>query len=144
MPSSPGQTLRQLQKAGAIERIAYELFHDDVLAGRSTTSATWEGTPAHEQAVYLADARAALRRLDAVALSVAKHRAVQAAAAELAHTTRLTDVGREQLKAVIKAALDAHHAHLSREDDSTEVAEYEQIVGLPPTRDFAVIDGGRQ
>lgn len=113
------------------EQMASELFRLDVLAGRSTTSATWAGTPEHERAVYYADARMARRRLDVCAMAVAKHRAYQAAFDALLRAG-LPDAS-NRLKQAIRAALDAYEGHLSREDSSDEVKEYERLCGLLPS-----------
>jgi hypothetical protein len=121
------------------ERIARELFHADVLEGRTELSAAWEQVTEHERDQYLAEARAALRRNDAVAASVARHRAQKAAEKELGPA--LNDIGREGLKRVLRAALSAHHAHLQGQNTEQEVRE--QLSGLPATRTFAVLSGGR-
>ncbi len=135
--SIPGYAVR----AAIAERIARELFHADVLDGRTEMSAAWEQLTEHERDLYLAEARAALRRNDPVAASVARHRAYQAAEKVLGPS--LNDIGREGLKRVLRAGLEAHHAHLQSDRTEQEVREFEQRSGLPAPRAFAMLEGGK-
>lgn len=134
-----------MAQARAVSVIAEEIHHVDLLEGRScVTTLPFAKASASEQAAYQGDARAAIRRRDVVAMAVAKHKAVQAAEAVLTATSSpLITLGKETLKAVIGAALEAHHAHLSAHDDARELREYEALIGVPVKRHFTVHDGGK-
>lgn len=121
------------------DRIAYELFALDRLEGRQTCSSVlFSRLRDDEKAIYLADARAARRRLDALAMAAALHRAYQAAEKTLEHTG-LTEAGRSRLKLAVKAALEAHHAHLATGNPDVELREFEQAQGIPAPRPLTLV-----
>jgi hypothetical protein len=118
-------------------RIAQELLALDLLNGQRHSSSSFDKLRADEQSVYLADARAARRRLDMLAMGAAKRRAIQKADEAL----RGFGIGitREQLAIVVMATLEAHHAHLSYGNPDHEKAEFEQAQGITPEKPLYLV-----
>lgn len=133
-------------RAVLIDRIGQELFHGDVLDGNTERSATWEGTTDYERELFRADARAARRRRDAVAMAAAQLKARQAAEKALPDAARalLTEDGRKALYALVDAVIAAHYAQLSYGRPEPELRAFEQMHEIPTPREFTVIEGGRQ
>src|SRR5687768_4141120 len=92
---------RRLTRETRVETTAQQLFYDDVMEGRSTSTFDWDTTPAHEQDFYRGEARAFFRQFDVCAREVAFHRACKAAEAALPSGT-IGDIGREALKTVLR------------------------------------------
>lgn len=127
------------------DRIGQELFHADVLDGRTERSATWEGATDSDREHYRAQARAMLRRNEPIVLDVAGHKARQAALASLPPSCRmfLTDEARKDFDIAIDAAIAAREAHLLYGNPQQDQRLFEQVHSIPPARDFTVVDGGR-
>jgi hypothetical protein len=136
----PGQTRDALRRA-IVDRIAQELFHAEVLDGLTERSATWEGTTDADREHYRGYARAALRRMEPIALDVAGHLAHQAA--ERALAAPLTDIGRQALNRAVDEAVAAHYAHLSFGRPEQDERIFEQVHQIPAERNFTAVEGGK-
>lgn len=140
MTSTQPQT-RDVLRRVLVDRVAQELFHAAVLDGLTERSATWEGTTEPDREYYRGHARAALRRMEPLALDVAGHRARQAA--ERSMTEPLTDFGRQALHKAVDEALAAHYVHLSFGKPDQDERIFEQVHQIPAARNFTVVEGGK-
>lgn len=135
---------RALVRAAVAERIARELFHLDVLDGATEASACFEQITAHERDLYLRRAWGVMRQADVVARNVALHRAAESATKQI---VGLTLLGREAVKPVVRVAIEAFEDQLQQIEtpnhDQREVAQFEQLQGMPVTRAFTVLEGGK-
>jgi hypothetical protein len=112
----PNGLARAQQRAGIIDRIARELFHAEVLEGRTERTADWDAINEYERELFRVAARMALRRWDSIAVSVALERArleAERTLAQQAGTSLISEVGRQALKTVVTVAVAAYEAHLA-------------------------------
>lgn len=148
MTTKPDQAqATRLLMRHAADEIAKALFHVDVLQHRSERAATWEGTTEADREAYRADARAALRRRDVLAMPTAMHKARKAARetfTEQARQLLAEGEGAKALDAAIDAAIAAHYAHLAYGKPDQDERHFERVHDIPSPREFTVIDGGRR